>query len=145
MAKNRRGAVRTREEAPKCVCCGINPTSGQYGWYARKSAKAAWRARCAQCNSSMALHLYKELREKAIAKLGGKCARCGNPDPRCLQIDHVNAGGHAEIKALGGGIALFRRVLADADDVYQALCANCNWIKRVENEEVPTAEIAIPS
>jgi len=33
------------------------------------------------------------------------------------------------------GIAFLKKVLADKKGSYQLLCANCNWIKRWENEE----------
>jgi hypothetical protein len=36
-----------------------------------------------------------------------------------------------------GTFAYLKGVLADADGRYQLLCANCNWIKRAEENEVP--------
>ena len=73
-------------------------------------------------------------RASAIKKLGEKCNHCGFSDIRALQIDHVNGDGRAERtirKSLNRKIALG---LVDINR-YQLLCANCNWIKRIENNE----------
>jgi hypothetical protein len=82
-----------------------------------------------------------EWRAKVLAHLGGKCVRCGFTDPRALQIDHVRGDGWQEPRVGtqrrkgGGGAPYYRRVVADTTGRYQLLCANCNWIKRVENKE----------
>jgi len=75
--------------------------------------------------------LYQRVR--AQLKLGGKCVRCGfDHDYRALQIDHIAGGGsrrrlkHDPIKD----------ILAGNTKKYQLLCANCNWIKRYEMNEV---------
>lgn len=75
------------------------------------------------------------LRLKAIGKLGGKCARCGITDPRVLQIDHVKGGGCQDRKQAGGPVKFYKQVIADETGKYQALCANDNIIKRLENKE----------
>lgn len=84
----------------------------------------------------------RDFRRRALAKLGGRCANpaCqwlnadgsrGCTDERCLQIDHVKGGGNKErLSGVGHGWTFYRRVLADTEGLYQALCANCNWIKR---------------
>lgn len=76
---------------------------------------------------------YQRLREHALSFLGGECVRCGFTDPRALQIDHVNGGGTREHRTIGNS-AVYRKVLA-GEPGYQLLCANCNWIKRAENDE----------
>lgn len=80
------------------------------------------------------------LRLEVIYKLGGKCFRCGFSDIRALQIDHVNGGGTKEVRSLGAG-RMYRNILDKISTGkplkdYQILCANCNWIKRYENNEV---------
>lgn len=77
----------------------------------------------------------RKTRQAAIHKLGGSCRRCGFNDLRALQIDHVHGGGTRETKAKGAGSRLYYRVLRDTVGKYQLLCANCNWIKRAENNE----------
>jgi hypothetical protein len=54
----------------------------------------------------------QRMRLSVLEALGGECIRCGFDDKRALQIDHIKG-----------------------ENKYQLLCANCNWIKRVENNE----------
>jgi hypothetical protein len=80
-----------------------------------------------------------KLREQILDILGRKCVRCGyDTDVRALQIDHVNGGGSQERKKLVYGIPYYRRILecvqANSGE-YQVLCANCNTIKRMEEQE----------
>jgi hypothetical protein len=83
----------------------------------------------------------RELRLKAVAKLGGKCSNpeCHTPggetDWRCLQIDHINGGGTKELREIKSR-AVYRRVIQGYPG-YQLLCSNCNWIKRYEKHEYP--------
>ena len=70
--------------------------------------------------------------------LGNKCFHCDFSDPRALQIDHVNGGGKKELVTAGNRGAYYRRVLRllkEGSKEYQLLCANCNWIKRHNNNE----------
>ena len=91
-------------------------------WSKNRWAQYAWRLRM----------------KKAIhALLGGKCSRCGFEDSRALQIDHINGGGVAEIKTIKGNyLRLVLQSVSKGENKYQLLCANCNWIKRVENNEI---------
>lgn len=80
-------------------------------------------------------NLMKKLRMMVFEKFGKKCCRCGFDDIRALQIDHVNGGGVKEYRLLRGGRNFYKKVLNDTNGSYQILCANCNWIKRSENNE----------
>ena len=60
------------------------------------------------------------------------CKRCGFSDIRALQIDHVYGGGNQERKKNRN----LTKLISEKPNNYQILCANCNWIKRVENNEV---------
>lgn len=79
--------------------------------------------------------LARNLRLAVLAFLGNKCKRCGFSDNRALQIDHVHGGGKQELKGLSRE-QYYHKVLADSEGLYQLLCANCNWIKRHENQEL---------
>jgi hypothetical protein len=123
-----------------------------HDWYAAlsKEKKAEYRKSCdawheshRELDASRTKQTRKMWREKAVSRLGGKCANpgCGwinsdgshgCSDPRCLQIDHVNGGGSKEQKAC---LAYYRKVFLDETGMYQLLCANCNWIKRFVNKE----------
>lgn len=85
---------------------------------------------------------YQRLRAELLELMGGRCCRCGFSDYRALQIDHVNGGGvkHRRIHGIPGywkERSLLRDALRRGEKVteYQLLCANCNWIKRFENNE----------
>jgi len=91
----------------------------------------------------------RERREKAIAKLGGRCSSStcrwlndegtlGCTDPRLLQIDHKNGGGTQERAKLSYDKMLLR-VLEHSED-YQLLCACCNWLKAHEQKEFASRE-----
>ena len=74
-----------------------------------------------------------ECKLRAFAALGGVCKRCGFGDIRALQIDHIDGGGNAESK--DRSYLYYKRVAGAGAGRYQLLCANCNWIKRYENNE----------
>jgi hypothetical protein len=80
-----------------------------------------------------------EKRDFIIDFFGGKCRRCGMTDSRCLQLDHINGDGAKVRKAMNWDLSCKHRFVRDHPEVarktLQLLCANCNWIKRVENEE----------
>ena len=87
---------------------------------------------------------YKKLIEKIKLEifelLGGQCI---NPygqhkepyiDIRALQIDHINGGGRQHRKQMGSTGKFYKYVLTHPEE-FQLLCANCNQIKRKENNE----------
>ena len=77
---------------------------------------------------------HRALRLQVIAHLGGCCVRCGFADWRALQVDHVLGGG-LRARREGNVYWIYSDVLKDKTGKYQLLCANCNWIKRYENDE----------
>lgn len=83
--------------------------------------------------------LHREnVRKEILSFFGGVC-RCGFGDWRALQIDHINGGGLHDPLIKGHQIWRFRKYLKEnpeeARRKYQLLCANCNWIKRYEENE----------
>lgn len=84
---------------------------------------------------------YRELRSSVFAILGNKCSMCGFDDVRALQVDHINGNGGKERKSNNGVTGTYKKIVSlglKAKKNYQILCANCNWIKRVENKENDT-------
>ena len=77
---------------------------------------------------------HQNLRDEVLKLLGGKCAwtDCTWVDPRALQIDHKQGGGWLDVK----GQTLLRKILKLNGEGFQLLCANHNWIKRVERREI---------
>lgn len=68
--------------------------------------------------------------------LGGVCVRCGYSDTRALQVDHINAD--AKEDRLKKGTSYYYNIQKNIlSGRYQVLCANCNVIKRFENQECP--------
>ena|SRR3990167_6960303 len=80
---------------------------------------------------------YRRKRTATLELLGGKCIRCGFSDYRALQVDHINGGGVKERKTTNSNYWNFViRSVLNKENKFQLLCANCNWIKRFENNEV---------
>ena len=76
------------------------------------------------------------IRTRIILALGGLCVRCGFSDIRALQIDHVHAD--AKLDKVKKGISYYYQTMKNLHSGrYQVLCANCNTIKRRENQECP--------
>ena len=81
---------------------------------------------------------YRKWRKLALEKLGNKCCKCGFDNPKALQIDHINGGGIKEIRGHTYKGIYSKHVInsvANNENKYQLLCANCNWIKKVDNNE----------
>jgi len=96
-----------------------------------KEYKKGYRARVKDVIAAERQNLKKEVMDK----MGGKCVKCGFNDYRAVQIDHINGDGHADNV---GGQKYYIRVLESfikKEGKYQLLCANCNWIKRFQNNE----------
>jgi hypothetical protein len=78
-----------------------------------------------------------EERLAVFALLGGKCLHCGFNDHRALQIDHIHGNGSKDSNRKHYRDYYSKLLkLSDINKTYQLLCANCNWIKRIENNEI---------
>lgn len=82
----------------------------------------------------------KKQRAFVLNLLGNRCIKCGISDTRVLQIDHINGGGHKDVVSFSGYSIYYRHILEVKGIGYQLLCANCNWIKRYENQEFRVLE-----
>lgn len=105
-----------------------------YGADKRRGRQRRGRFRCRDRRKwrESARAIRERARVRALMLLGGCCERCGNSDSRVLQIDHRIAHRQQVTRPRPEEIA--RDVLRHPSK-YQALCANCNWIKRWENNE----------
>jgi hypothetical protein len=85
------------------------------------------------------------IKRRCFELYGSSCKRCGFTDFRALQIDHIQGvpRGMRRLKQNPhrGGTRLYAAIVAGRynQDEFQLLCANCNWIKRVENNECDPA------
>lgn len=91
-------------------------------------------------NSNIAY--YRKVRKLVLDKMGNKCQKCGFSDWRALQIDHVGGGGSQEEREISG-IGIYLNILKGnpRSKKYQLLCANCNFIKRYENNELAVRHV----
>ena len=91
---------------------------------------------CIQHHAEECAQRDRARRHAFLEAMGGECERCGFTDPRALQTDHVHGGGAAERRRLGrpNTPSFYARVLANRAD-YALLCANCNSIKKDEQNE----------
>jgi hypothetical protein len=89
---------------------------------------------------------YELIRKTLVELMGNCCSRCKFEDWRALQLDHVNGDG-AEDRKINGKPSLrkYKEMISNPKlrEHLQLLCANCNWIKRYENNENRRRKIAI--
>lgn len=85
----------------------------------------------------------RKIRLITIEVLGNQCVKCGFLDKKALQIDHINGDGckdrqERKIAGKANGSTYYKYVLQSflkRENKYQLLCANCNWIKKYDNNE----------
>lgn len=102
----------------------------QRGYYKKKRLEEGFISRA----SANIKKTTRNLRQAVLDLLGRRCAVCGFDDERALQIDHINGGGGREVKSMGT-YSMYKKILEEDGEGYQVLCANHNWIKRVERGE----------
>lgn len=97
-----------------------------------KATAKAWRTNNSETVNAQHKREYAKLRLRVITHLGEVCAQCGYNDVRALQLDHIAA---LRGKKRPLATTMLRRILSGEETNIQLLCANCNWIKRLENHE----------
>lgn len=112
-----------------------NKTSADYRARHPEKIKAIYR-RDLDASRAKARQYNWNRRLRTIALLGDKCVRCGFSDCRALQIDHIDGGGTQHKESIGQSPSKIIHEIKKAPHLYQLLCANCNWIKRYENDEL---------
>jgi hypothetical protein len=79
---------------------------------------------------------HELIKQQIFALLNNRCASCGFYDIRALCIDHKNGGGSLErLKLKGMYYKTILNNIINGSKKYQLLCANCNLIKKIENQE----------
>lgn len=111
--------------------------------WAKNLCEYHYKLKYYQDNRAISLHRSKiegyKLKEKMFHLLNQHiCIKCGQFDKRCLQIDHKNGGGTKQRLTMGVK-TMWRYYLKhpeEAREKLQVLCANCNWIKRFDSNEL---------
>lgn len=108
-------------------------------------ARAKWKATHRAEHREVQRNHRHAVRIEILSLIGGgrvECNRCSFSDWRALQIDHINGGGARDERTKQGNWPMWRlrtwliENLEEGRRLYQVLCANCNWIKRHENNEL---------
>ena len=76
---------------------------------------------------------YRAAREALFDIIGRRCVGCGHPDQRVLEFDHINDDGAEDRRRFKGARSMLVHYLANPEEArakLQALCRNCNWLKR---------------
>ena len=133
----------SRKKREGKVCCEIC-SNAQRECYQRNREKYIALASARTKANKVALRIYcrircQKKRRGLIEYLGGRCTRCGFNDFRALQVDHVQGDGflykHGRERYDHKDV-IEKQIRADVDrKKFQLLCANCNWIKRFEENE----------
>lgn len=117
-----------------CAKCKTTKSTDEF--YRNRARRDGLSVYCGPCAVERTSADERRQRNAAIDHLGGCCAECGyDADHRAIQIDHVNGGGAADRKNGLLTSRLFRAVMADTVGDFQALCANCNVLKKVSAKE----------
>lgn len=112
-----------------------------------KTYRKKWHEEHSEEEKARSKKYREEYRKKIFLLLGNKCANhqknygCDCADIRVLQIDHINGGGKKELKLFVGHLKKYYENILQHPENYQILCANCNWIKKVENNEMGVIKI----
>lgn len=74
----------------------------------------------------------REIKQIVISNLGGKCACCGETEPRFLTVEHIGGGGNQHRKQYyNSSYAVYRAIILEGypRDKYEVLCWNCNMVQ----------------
>lgn len=70
---------------------------------------------------------YDGKKAQVFTAYGNCCACCGESNPGFLSIDHVEGGGRAHRRAVGGGLGILLDIIKRGfPPDFQLLCFNCN-------------------
>jgi hypothetical protein len=113
------------------VRCGKNPAKEKF-------------LSCESCLDRQAVRV-QELKDIVFEAYGGyRCSCCGESTHEFLQLDHVNNDGAEHRKSVfggrktGSGRTLYLWIIRNEfPGIFQVLCANCNWGKRMNNGICP--------
>lgn len=90
----------------------------------------AWRRRNPERNAQLQRKWYRQAKLRVLIAYSQDpptCACCSETNPGFLTIDHINGGGNAHRREVGGGNNLLIWLKKqDYPEGFQVLCFNCN-------------------
>jgi hypothetical protein len=98
------------------------------------------------CNQCLKIRkdCIKKLKDEVYDHYGGhKCSCCGESIKEFLTLDHIENDGADHRRSLGKGSAgsghsLYRWIIKNKfPNIFQVMCMNCNWGKRMNNGICP--------
>ena len=117
----------------QCSTCGEPKQNKEF--YIDKRRNKLYSA-CKECFGEHRKNTYAIFKQAAYDVLGNKCTTCGFDDIRALQIDHIHGGGNRRKRENIEHLEqIYQKIIETKTSEFQLLCANCNYIKRVENLE----------
>ncbi len=87
-------------------------------------------------NREVRNRLRANLKREVILHYGNGeivCSRCGFKDIKALSIDHINGGGNKHRRKIKNFYYWLRK--NNFPEGYQVLCMNCQFIKKIEEDE----------
>lgn len=149
-AKNYYEKLKTKEkvipEEKRCPKCKLTKKSTEF--YPDKYKKLGIDTYCKECRRPECRKHQREYKKHhyrwkakfivvAHYSMGEMCCRhCRQSDIRCLQLDHCEGGGNLHRRSLPNPTGIYSWLIRnDFPEGYQILCANCNFIKKIENKE----------
>lgn len=115
----------------KCKRCGeTKDVSEFYSFYKKSKAdkNKKWKyydSICKKCKGLYTAERSKEIKQKAIEYLGGKCADCGIVDDPCIYDFHHVDPSKKELAFGTRGGKTFEKLKKELDKCV-LLCANCH-------------------
>lgn len=79
-----------------------------------------------RCRACYALRDRIRAKLRFISMYGGKCACCGEDDPRFLSLDHIASDGSTHRKELADNQIMAQAITEYQPARFQILCYNCN-------------------
>ena len=121
------------DETKYCPKCDTTKPVSEF--FKNKARSDGLSGYCKVCMTEINGDRQQKQRAALILALGGPvCVRCEFDDVRALTIDHIHGGGSHHRREAVSMWAVYKHAFAHLDE-YQVLCWNCNYIKRVENNE----------
>jgi hypothetical protein len=92
-----------------------------------KERLKVWRKNNPDITNAATRRYRKNVRTKALARLGNACVLCGFDNPLALELDHIEPL-HGQPRFRQSKVA---KLINEGSTAYQILCANCNTIKEL--------------